>query len=212
MHERSESLLPASLPAARERVVELLCAHFAGDHLTAEELERRLDLAHGAAVGSDLKALVTDLPALPSGVHQSGVAAINRVASVPAHRRAVALIGDVKRTGAWTVPARMEVIGGIMDVTLDLREARFGPETAEITVWGLIGDVTIVVPPGMAVDTSAATLIGDFSDHSDDPAAGMVAPVRIEANLLVGDVRIEARLPGETAKEAKRRRKQRGDR
>jgi hypothetical protein len=52
MHERSEYLLPSSLPAARERAVELLCAHFAADHLTAEELERRLDLAHAAGVGA----------------------------------------------------------------------------------------------------------------------------------------------------------------
>jgi hypothetical protein len=207
MHERSEYLLPSSLPAARERAVELLCAHFAADHLTAEELERRLDLAHTAGVGGDLKTLLVDLPALPAGAAGSDVSSITRVGAVPAHRRAVSIIGDVTRSGAWVVPGRMEVVGGIMDVTLDLREARFGPGTAEVTVWGLIGDVTVIVPPGMAVDTSVSTLIGDFRDGADEPAPGTEAPVRIQVNLLIGDVKIEARLPGETAKEAKRRRR-----
>jgi hypothetical protein len=207
MHERSEYLLPTTLPAARERAVELLCAHFAADHLTAEELERRLDLAHAAGVGGDLKTLLVDLPALPSGAAGSGVSSITRVGTVPAHRRAVSVIGDVSRSGAWVVPGRMEVLGGIMDVTLDLREARFGPGTAEITVWGLIGDVTVVVPPGMAVDTSVSTLIGDMRDGGDEPAPGVEAPVRIQVNLLIGDVKVETRLPGETAKEAKRRRR-----
>jgi hypothetical protein len=208
MSERSEYLLPTSLPAARERAVELLCAHFAADHLTAEELERRLDLAHAAGVGHELKTLLTDLPALPRGAAGGGASSITRVEAVPDHRRAVSLIGDVTRSGAWVVPGRMEVLGGIMDATLDLREARFGPGTAEITIWGLIGDVTVIVPPGMTVDTSVSTLIGDFRDGADEPAPGTAAPVRIQVNLLIGDVKIETRLPGETAKEAKRRRRE----
>jgi len=207
MHERNEYLLPTSLPAARERTVELLCAHFAADHLTAEELERRLDLAHAAGIGTGLTTLLTDLPALPAGAAGMGVSSITRVEAVPAHRRAVSLIGDVTRSGSWVVPGRMEVLGGIMDVTLDLREARFGPGTAEVTVWGLIGDVTVIVPPGMVVDTSVSTLIGDFRDGAGEPAIGTEAPVRIQVNLLIGDVKVETRLPGETAKQAKRRRR-----
>lgn len=52
-------------PDERERVVEMLCAQFAADALTAEDLEHRLERVYAATDRAELLALVADLPELP---------------------------------------------------------------------------------------------------------------------------------------------------
>ena len=55
---------PAALRHRRERTIELLCEHFARDHLEAEELEELIDRAHQATSLTALDALLEGLPAL----------------------------------------------------------------------------------------------------------------------------------------------------
>lgn len=52
---------PTTLRAAREETIDALCRHFAADHLSLGELERRLEKARGARTRTDLRALVGDL-------------------------------------------------------------------------------------------------------------------------------------------------------
>ena len=54
-----------TIEVTRERVVQALCAHYAQDRLTMEELESRLARAQRASSQLQLASLVTDLPALP---------------------------------------------------------------------------------------------------------------------------------------------------
>jgi Domain of unknown function (DUF1707) len=52
--------------ADRERVAELLRNHAAAGRLDTHELEQRLERAYAARVGSDLHAVLADLPAEPA--------------------------------------------------------------------------------------------------------------------------------------------------
>jgi Domain of unknown function (DUF1707) len=66
--ERFAAPAPPSGPmrvgdAERERVVELLRAHAAAGRLEADELEERLERAYQARYGSDLDAVLAELPA-----------------------------------------------------------------------------------------------------------------------------------------------------
>jgi hypothetical protein len=67
----SESASPPPT-AARERVVQALCVHFAADHLGMEELESRLTRVYGARSSQELAGLLADLPALPADAADSG--------------------------------------------------------------------------------------------------------------------------------------------
>jgi hypothetical protein len=49
--------------AERERVVELLRQHAAAGRLEPDELEQRVESAYGARYGSDLQAVLAELPA-----------------------------------------------------------------------------------------------------------------------------------------------------
>src|SRR3972149_6403746 len=55
---------PVSLELERERAVQALCAHFAQDHLTTQELELRFEEVYRASSLDEVRRLMTGLPAL----------------------------------------------------------------------------------------------------------------------------------------------------
>jgi hypothetical protein len=72
-----------------------------------------------------------------------------------------------------------------------------------------MGGCEIIVPPWLPVECDATAILGGFehlerTTGAPDPGRAML---RITGFALVGGVSIETRLPGESAKDAKRRRK-----
>ena len=65
--------------------------------------------------------------------------------------------------------------------SLDFREAMHGPGVTEVSVFAFMGGAEIIVPPEMAVEVSGFA--------------------------MMGGVDVTARLPGETGRQAKKRRK-----
>ena len=53
-----------SLDLDRERVIQALCAQYANDVLTTQELESRFERAYQATTSAELQAVVVGLPAL----------------------------------------------------------------------------------------------------------------------------------------------------
>ena len=92
---------------------------------------------------------------------------------------------------------------------LDFREARLGPGVTEVTVMVAMGGAEIIVPPDIAVHTSGFAFMGgidtvDLAGPDNDPTAPVL---KINAYAFMGGVEISVRLPGETSRDAKRRRK-----
>src|SRR4051795_828923 len=97
--------------AERDATVDRLREAAAEGRLTLEELTDRIESAANAVMRSELVPLTSDLPATaPVGV-----------AMQPA---AVRGIGDVKRSGPWTVPAENSFRTWFGHIKLDLRRAR----------------------------------------------------------------------------------------
>ena len=200
---------------ARERTVEALCAQFARDALDTAEFERRIDLAYRAATPLQLAELTSDLPVLAT----ASAPAVRpdpqpaRVPRVPASQRqasqfVVAIMAGSERKGSW-VPARniysIAFMGG---VGLDFREARFGPGVTEVTIVAVMGGVEIIVPPGLHVEADGFAIMGAFEHRSDASPPDADSPVlRINGMALMGGLEISTRLPGETASQARKRRK-----
>lgn len=201
---------PAAMVALRHRreaTIQSLCDHFAADHLEAEELEQLIDAAHAATTVAALDALVADLPDIPPAEAASTSLAIADPELVRDHGTVLALMGGVERKGAWT-PARQNYVVALMGgVDLDFREARMPPGVTELYVLALMGGVEIIVPPGLRVESSGIGIMGGFEHAAESrqsgPAAGPV--LRITGAGVMGGVDIVQRLPGETARDAKRR-------
>ena len=106
--------------AEREATIARLRDAAAEGRLTFEELADRIEVAGAAVMRSDLVPLTADLPAAVARFDD---------ASEP-----VRTLGEIKRTGTWTVPAESQFRTWFGDVKLDLRRARIGGTELRIHV------------------------------------------------------------------------------
>ena len=207
----------------RQRTIDALCEHFAADTIDLNEFESRVDAAHRAETLADLRRLLADLPApgsavvpaesqAPTPVPKSAPTTGREVARpelVKDNQVVVGIFGGPSRKGAW-IPARhvwsVALMGG---VELDFREARLGPGVTEVTVFAMWGGVEIIVPPDLQVEFNGMGFMGAFECAEDvgriyDPDAPIL---RINGLAIMGGADVTVREPGETAREARRRRK-----
>jgi Domain of unknown function (DUF1707)/Cell wall-active antibiotics response 4TMS YvqF len=200
----------SDLELDRERVIQTLCTHFANDNLSTEELELRCEHAYKAGSSAELRALVAGLPALPPEVAGStpmyGVAPAGR--TEPEEKRHVVIMSTIRKKGQWT-PARYNKVVCLMgNAKFDLREALLlhGETHFELNI--VMGEVELLVPPGLRVECDGTAFMGEFDDSHSEGFAPPDAPViRVTGSVLMGAARIKTRLPGESSLEAWRRRR-----
>ncbi|HET7276362.1 MAG TPA: DUF1707 domain-containing protein [Longimicrobiaceae bacterium] len=215
MTDLSDSSGPAPLPApdlreAREHAIAELCEHFALDNLEAGELERRIDSAHAAAIMADLDALTADLPARVTP--GSAAPADPNVAEERAKNQAViAVMGGTEQRGHWTPAARVVVVTAMGGAELDFREARLPPGVTDVYVFAVMGGAEIIVPPGLRIESNGIAIMGGWghSQHDAPERRDPNAPIlRIGGLAIMGGVDITERQRGETAKDARIRRRE----
>lgn len=147
--------------AEREQSLVLLRDAVTSGRLTLEEFSDRVERAQVARTDRDLATLTVDLPALAPDLP-----------AAPAARHR-ALFSRLVRRGAFELPARSSWRSLFGTIVLDLREARLeGPEVG-LDIYNLFGTVTVVVPPGVAVDVEGGGL---FASQVLEPPAWRPPP------------------------------------
>ena len=209
----------ALAPDERDAAVERLCAHFARDALTDTELERRLDLAYAARTTAELAALEADLPTLPGaaapGPPASPAPSGSEAPSAPPvksgppaadHDLLVSIWGGTERKGGWTPPRRMTALTVMGGAELDFREAEFATREVSVRVVTVMGGVDVIVPPGVRVEWAGIAVMGGVTTPERVDPPGPEAPVvRISGLVCMGAVEVVERLPGESARQARKR-------
>jgi hypothetical protein len=195
-----------ALRTRRELVIDALSTHFANDALDMVEFEQRVDLAHRATAVAELDALLTDLePAADEGPEDSLVLRVEapQVAIATRVRKGVlSILSSIQRKGTWRVPKKLRVVTVMGYVDLDFREAEFGPGVTEVKVTGVMGAVSISVPPHLQVECDGVAFLGHFegmerSAGERDPDAPLL---RITGVAVMGALEISTRLPEEMMK------------
>ena len=147
--------------------------------LTLEELTDRIDAAANAVMRSDLVPLTSDLPA---------TAAVG-VATQSAGVRGV---GDVKRSGPWTVPAENSFRTWFGNIKLDLRQAQISATETHIHARALFGNVDLLVPEGVEVEVQARTQVGRTNLQASSGILG--APrIVLTGGTFFGDIKVRHR-------------------
>jgi hypothetical protein len=208
---RTDARRPRATTATRERVIAELSDRFAEGALEVEEFEHRVALAHRSESVVEIEALVADLPAAARPRTPTPATGRELVPEAQVRRRATlfAVMGGTERKGVWRVPRTMNVVALMGGAKIDLREAQLPAGLIELRVVALMGGVEIIVPPSLAVEASGAAIMGGF-EHVDrapvrpEPDAPLL---RVVGLALLGGVSVEMRLPGESSREARRRRK-----
>ncbi|NJD11237.1 MAG: hypothetical protein FIB01_12655 [Gemmatimonadetes bacterium] len=89
---------------------------------------------------------------------------------------------------------------------LDFREVHLPPGVTEVFIIACMGGCDIIVPPDLVVDVSGVAIMGGFGHRSPAPAPHPDLPLlRVHGLALMGGGDVQVRLPGESAKQAKRR-------
>lgn len=200
---------------ARDHVIERLQDAFAHEAFDVDEFERRITVAHQSESQQEIDDLVSDLQAKVPATTMDDVAPARVLIpsrDVKAHARVFTAMGGVERKGPWLVPRKLDVVAILGGARLDFREARLPEGEIEVRIGALMGGVEIIVPPSLAVESNGAAIMGGF-EHVDrapmhaEPGRSLL---RISGIAMMGGVNIEMRLPGESSRAArKRRRKER---
>ena len=185
-----------TLELAREQTVQALCAHYARDHLTTGELERRFDRAHKARSAAELTLVLSGLPALhePS----AGVAPLYRTAPrgglAPGESRYLSFFGEVRKTGAWT-PTRTILAKAIFGtLVLDLREAELPLEGIDLDLDVIFGECTVILPHGVGAEMDVTATMATATDKAQRASPGGPV-VRIRGQAVFGEVTVRTELP-----------------
>lgn len=205
-----------NIETVRERAIEVLMEHFSRDMMDLDEFEERLDSVDRCSTAGELRALLRKLPPLestelatdmiPAGGGETIVVDADRVRD---HGFFVSVLGGTNRTGRW-IPARKNFALGVLGgLSLDFRECLFGPGVTDLNVLTILGRVEIIVPPEMAVEVDGMAILGGFDHQTDVPLrTNPNLPIlRIRGLAVLGGVGVEVRLPGETSRQAKKRRR-----
>jgi hypothetical protein len=181
------------LTERRDLVIDRLSSGYAQGLFELEELDRRLTRAHAARNPMELDALVTDL--VPAST-----------ALVPVQRTRV-VFGSLERTGTWAMPQQLTARVVCGNLVLDLREAQLAAEVTTIEVNVTLGNVEVIVPPGMSVELDASSFLGNAAERVERVTTARGPVVRIVGRVKLGNLEVETRRVGEGAGDARRRRR-----
>ncbi len=199
----------------RQAAIDALCEHFANDAISVEEFERRVEVAHRAASVEELRQLLQDVPEvnLPAlRRDRTAPAPRPRPGGAPAaHERdqgfVVAVMGGATRKGHWS-PARTNFAFALMGGTeLDFREAVLPRGVTHVQVLAIMGGVDIIVPPSVNVESHGIGIMGGFEDAGQQEHDPSAPTLRISGLAVMGGVDITVRHVGESARDARHRRK-----
>jgi len=91
----------------------------------------------------------------------------------------VSIIGDVHRSGVWSV-ADQEHWGFINDIKLDLTQADLPEGEAVIRINSFVGDVSLKVPPDLALAVRANGFVTDVR-YKGSRYGGFLVPVNLSS-------------------------------
>jgi hypothetical protein len=208
----SDSAGPPAVPleSRREQTIAALCEHFSRDNLTVEEFEQRLDAAHRVQTMPELLGLLQDLPVLAA---PAATPTSSRRPAVSTHARDhqhfIAVMGGVDKRGQWQPAQKTYCYAFMGGVGLDFRDALLPPGETEVTIITIMGGAEIIVPPELRVDCDGIAIMGGF-DHADEtrPKDPNAPVLKVNGFALMGGVEITVRRSGESAGDARRRRRE----
>ena len=174
----------------RDRVVALLRLHCTEGRLTLDEFSDRVGEVYNARTSTELDDAVRDLPVPWS---DAGAGAHTEAPRRPRRpvKWLVAVFGESARRGRFALDDESAAIAAFGDCTLDLSEALIDGPNPLITAVAVFGNVTIIVPDGIAVDLEGVAVFGDKRCSTGDTPPVPGSPVvLVRAFAVFGDVRV----------------------
>lgn len=167
--------------AERERAVQQLHDALGQGMIDLDEFTERSTAASAARTRGDLAPLLADLPSALEPV-ATGVEAPPLVLK--------AGMGDVKRTGRWDVPRRIDAKCSTGDVKIDFTEARCPHREVALNLECGWGTISVIVPRGWTlVFETMSTGGGDITNRVTAPPQPGMPVLRLHCKVSAGNIR-----------------------
>jgi DUF1707 SHOCT-like domain/Cell wall-active antibiotics response LiaF, C-terminal len=165
----------------RDGALAALREHAVAGRLTLEELAERAGSALAARTRGELDRALADLPAVTAGP-----------AELQADARVLGLFGNVTRTGRWRLGRRVHARGIFGGVRLDLRHAEVTADEVWVDVRAICGEVSVVVPHGVALDMAGYAMFGEqHADAGDERVPAGAPVVHVRARTAFGKLTVK---------------------
>ena len=102
-------------------------------------------------------------------------------------------LGDVKRSGAWVVPAESRYRSWLGHIKLDLRDARISEPEVHIHAWALFGTIDLLVPEGVEVDVQARAKLGQLKQEAGGVATPGAPRIVLTGGTVFGEIKVRHR-------------------
>jgi hypothetical protein len=199
--------MPPPTTQAREQTISELSLHFANDHLSLEDLERRIERVYKAATVAELEEITADLIAIAApptrsrggrlATAASGASVVGSTQQSLEKARILSIMGEARRLGRWQVPQRLEVVSIMSDTQIDLTRAVMPPGIVEIDMSVIWSACKLIVQPGMRVINEMHAIMGSVQSTPDEGGAeteAAYAPtIRLTGFALMSEVKVVVR-------------------
>ena len=186
-----------SLDLEKEQVVQRLCAHYAQDHLSTGELESRFEAVYKAPDRAALQTVLEGLPAVgplvapPPQLYSVGPSSVG---TEEQPKRYMAMFSTVAKDGFWRPARRIQARAILGEVRFDLREAEIPFDGLDLDVEAFMGEVKIILPPGLGAEVDCTAMLAEVNDKSQAGSYG--APVvRVHGGAILGTITVVTKLP-----------------
>lgn len=98
--------------------------------------------------------------------------------------------GSIKRKGAWTVPASVELTQRMGSTELNFTEASFESAKTTIDVDMIGGSIEMKVPQDVAVEADLATTLASYEDHRKAPKTEPRGVIVLRGRAIWGSVEV----------------------
>lgn len=170
--------------ADRERSADVLQRACGEGRLTLEEFSVRVGAVWAADSPGELERATAGLAVAPL------------VGAGQPVERVIAVFSENKRSGRWRLGNRMRTVTVFGSTLVDLREAESGAEVLEIEGQCVFGELKIIVPEGVEVESTGATVFG--ARHLRLAAVPRVPGtplVRVHVTVWFGQVEVRSQGP-----------------
>ncbi|MFZ1409877.1 MAG: DUF1707 domain-containing protein [Micropruina sp.] len=167
--------------ADRQAVINLLTAARDEGRLSPSDHDQRQQAALYARTFDDLVPLTRDLVAPRSAPLTPSPADPDLIVSI---------LGSTHRTGPWEVRRHISALSILGSAKLDLTQAVFLDNVCEVSVFCLLGDVTVIVPDGVSVRNECISILGDTGVKWLVPPVPGAPTVILKGVAALGDAKV----------------------
>ena len=171
----------------RDKVVEQLKFNLANDHLEMEEFEQLVTIALSTQSKAELLSLTADLPAQNDTAFE---AREQELAVYDDTQSIVSILSESKRSGIWAPSKQMRVLAALSESVLDFRDVRLRPGLTYISLDCYLGEVKIIVPPGVNVVANVRNILASVKNNSRGKMNPDLPTLVIEGRVILGELKI----------------------